>query len=54
MANCPNEEDMACYIDRLLPEDEVSQLERHLLRCARCREIVAITRMIIRQENGLK
>lgn len=54
MANCPNEEDMACYIDRLLFEDEVSQIERHLLGCDRCREIVAITKMIIIQENGLK
>ena len=54
MANCPNEEDMACYIDRLLPEDEVRQVEEHLLGCPRCREIVAITRMIISQENGLK
>jgi anti-sigma factor RsiW len=54
MANCPNEEDMACYIDRLLPEDEVGQIERHLLRCSRCREIVEIVKSIISQENGLK
>lgn len=54
MANCPNDNDMACYIDGLLPDDEVRQLERHLLGCDRCREIVEVTRKIIDQEKGLK
>ena len=47
MDNCPNEEDMACYIDGLLPDDELRQLQRHLLDCDRCREIVDVTRKII-------
>jgi anti-sigma factor RsiW len=54
MANCPNEEDMACYIDGLLSEDEVGRIEKHLLGCARCRETVEVTKEIISQENGLK
>lgn len=51
MNNCPNEEDMVCYIDGLLPEDEVRLLERHLLGCDRCREIVEVTRKVIEQEK---
>lgn len=47
MNNCPNEEDMACYIDGLLPAAEVRQMERHLLKCCRCREIEEVTRNII-------
>ena len=52
MTNCPNEEDMACYIDGLLPDCEVRQLERHLLGCDRCREIVEVTRKVIDQEKA--
>ncbi len=47
MANCPEGNDMACYIDGLLPDDEVRQLERHLLGCSRCLEIVEVTRKIL-------
>ena len=47
MPNCPDDNDMACYIDRLLPDDEVGQLERHLLGCDRCREIVEVTKKVV-------
>ena len=47
MANCPNEEDMACYIDGLLSDNEVRQLERHLLGCDRCQEIVMVTKKVV-------
>jgi len=38
---------MACYIDGLLPGDEVRQLERHLFGCDRCREVVAVTKKAV-------
>jgi len=47
MTNCPDEEIMACYIDRLLSYDEIVGVEDHLLECERCREIVKITRVAI-------
>ena len=47
MVICPDDNDMACYIDGLLPDDEVRQLERHLLVCDRCREEVEITKKVI-------
>ena len=50
---CPDENDMACYFDGLLPEDEVGQLEEHFAVCERCREIVVITRLIMSQEQNL-
>ena len=50
MTNCPNEEAMACYIDGLLSEGEVGQLERHLLGCDRCREEVGVIRKILEVE----
>ena len=50
MTNCPNDNDMACYFDGLLAEDEVEQLEKHFVGCERCREVVAITRQIMSQE----
>ena len=53
MVICPDDNDMACYIDGLLSEDEVRQLERHLLGCDRCREIVGVTRKIKDQEKDL-
>ena len=43
---------MVCYIDGLLPEGEVKQLERHLLGCDRCREAVEVTRKVIDQEKA--
>lgn len=50
MANCLEDNDMACYIDGLLPDDEIRQLERHLFDCDRCREIVGVTRKIMEAE----
>lgn len=43
MANCPDDNDMACYFDNLLSEDEVQQIEEHSVGCERCREIIEIT-----------
>lgn len=40
MINCPDDNDAAYYLDGLLLEDEVAQIERHLLGCDRCREKV--------------
>lgn len=52
MTNCPNEEDMACYIDGLLSDDEVKQLEKHLLGCDECREIVVVTKKVVAWAEG--
>jgi anti-sigma factor RsiW len=52
MANCPDENDIVCYIDGLLPNGEVKQLEKHLLGCDRCREIVEVTRKIIKDKRS--
>ena len=51
MVICPDDNDMACYIDRLLPDDEVKLLEEHIEGCERCREIVEITKKIEDQEK---
>jgi len=48
---CPNEETMACYIDGLLPKEEVEQILNHLAICDRCREIVEVTRKIKEKEK---
>jgi len=47
MAICPDDNDMACYIDGLLSEAEIRRLERHLLGCARCREEVEVTKKVV-------
>lgn len=52
MANCPDESDMACFIDRLLPDDEVRQIEMHLPGCVRCGEIVEITKKVVAWIEG--
>ena len=52
MANCPDENDMACYIDGLLLDGEVKQLERHLLGCDRCREEVEVTKKVVAWVEG--
>lgn len=44
---CPDDNDMACYIDGLLPEVEVKQMEKHLLGCDRCREIVLVSKKVV-------
>ena len=54
MATCPDDNDMACYIDGLLPVGEIQQLEKHFIECERCREIVAITRCIIRFHRKIR
>lgn len=47
MINCPDEEDMVCYIDGLLSEVEVKQIEKHLLGCDRCWEIVVVSKKVV-------
>ena len=43
---CIDEETMACYIDGLLSEEEIKQVEKHIATCDRCKEIIEITRKI--------
>jgi len=50
MDNCPDDSDIACYFDGILPEDKVGQLEEHFVECERCKEVMAITKKIISQE----
>jgi hypothetical protein len=38
---------MACYIDGLLSNDEIRQIEKHLLDCDRCREEVEVTKKVV-------
>jgi anti-sigma factor RsiW len=52
MTNCPDDNDMACYIDGSLPDGEVKQLESHLLVCDRCRELVAVTKKVVAWIEG--
>ena len=52
MSICPDDNDMACYIDGLLPEAEVRHLDRHLLGCNRCREIVVVTKKVVAWVEG--
>ena len=52
MAICPDDNDMACYIDGLLSGEEAGQLEKHLLGCDRCREIVAVTNKVVAWIEG--
>ncbi|MFH1563702.1 MAG: zf-HC2 domain-containing protein [Nitrospirota bacterium] len=52
MTNCPDDNDMACYIDGLLSNDGVRRLESHLLVCDRCREIVVVTKKVIAWIEG--
>jgi len=53
MANCPDDNDMACYIDGLLSDNEARQLEKHLLDCDRCREEVEVTREILQNNSSI-
>ena len=50
MSSCPDDNDMVCYFEGLLSEDEVEQLEEHFVGCERCREVVAITKQIMSQD----
>jgi predicted anti-sigma-YlaC factor YlaD len=38
---CPNLEQLAAYVEAGLPRLERTLVERHLLECADCREVVA-------------
>ena len=49
--DCPNEEDMVCFLEDRLPEGERRELERHIEACARCKEIVKLSHMIIAKEQ---
>jgi len=46
MTPCIDEETMACYIEGLLSEEEIKQVEKHIAICGRCREIVDISKKI--------
>jgi len=52
MTTCIDEETMACYIDGLLSEEEIKQVEEHIAICDRCKEIVEVTRKIKNQEDA--
>lgn len=52
MTPCIDEETMACYIDGLLSEEEIKQVEKHIAICDRCKEIVEVTRKIKNQEDA--
>ncbi len=52
MFHCIDEETMACYIDGLLPEEEIKQVEKHISACDRCKEIVEVARKIKNQEDA--
>ena len=53
MTPCIDEESMACYIDGLLSEEEIKQVEKHIAACDRCKEIVEVSRKIKNQERPL-
>ena len=52
MDNRSDDNDMVCYIDGLLPDDEVKQLERHVLGYDRCWEIVEVTKKVVAWIEG--
>ena len=39
---CPQVEELAAYIDRGLSQGEEKDIEYHLVRCERCRHLVAV------------
>jgi len=49
---CIDEETMACYIDGLLSEEEIKQVENHIAICDRCKEIAEVSRKIKNQEGA--
>ena len=51
MTLCPDEETMACYIDGLLSKEEAEEVDKHLVICDRCKEIVEVTRKIKEKEE---
>ena len=52
MQSCIDEETMACYIDGLLSEEGIKQVEKHIAICDRCKEIVDISRKIKNKEDA--
>lgn len=52
MTLCIDEETMACYIEGLLSEEEIKQVEKHIATCDRCKEIVDVTKKIKNQEDA--
>ena len=54
--DCPNEEDIACFVEGRLPEGERREIEEHLEGCSWCREIILVTEAVYRNEknDGLK
>ena len=52
MTPCIDEETMACYIDGLLSEEEIKQVEKHIAICDRCKEIAEISREIKKQQDA--
>lgn len=51
MNPCIDEETMACYIEGLLSEEGIKQVEKHTANCCRCREIAEVTSKIKNQEG---
>jgi anti-sigma factor RsiW len=49
-AQCPTPEVLAAYLDRNLPTEERSLVERHLVGCTKCRRIVA---QVVRSEDAM-
>ena len=43
----PEAEDLAAFVEGVLPADERNDLELHLLKCADCRDVVAETAAIV-------
>ena len=44
---CPNEEILAAYVERLLPQRQMAKVEKHLVHCSQCRELVLTYAQII-------
>ncbi|HVK83787.1 MAG TPA: hypothetical protein VM513_06755 [Kofleriaceae bacterium] len=40
MATCPDDGELACFLDRSLASSRTRDLEAHFDRCAVCRELV--------------
>lgn len=54
MAHCVNENDLASYIDGVLIGNKDRLLKKHINRCTRCKEIVKITRLSIKNESEIR
>ncbi|MFH1338855.1 MAG: hypothetical protein ABIH40_03325 [Candidatus Omnitrophota bacterium] len=47
--SCPDEETLACFIDRRLDKKEDEKIMPHLISCPKCSEIVLLAMKMIRQ-----